>query len=409
MNRVRRKLALVLLVASAFAAPVLAQHRYATSDSSSEGRSDAYRAGQRALESEEWDDASVIFGKIASGSGNDADAALYWKAYADWKRKLKKESLEGLRHLVSAYPHSAWADDAKALELEVRGGKGAGGATNAEDEELKLYALDGLMQVEPEQAVPVLEKLLAGKSSQRIKERALFVLSQSDSPRAREILLRVAKTGGPIALRREAVKTLGIAGEPDDIAALASIARDTSAPPEVRDAVIEAYLIANRQDELVGLAQSDPDPRIRLKAIEALGALGALPSLRQLWTTEKDPTLRAKLLEAFGIAGDVETLAKAARESSDPQLRSKAIEGLAISSGPKARKVLRQLYGELSAPENKRKVVEALMIQGDATTLIELFRAEKDPGMKKVIIQQLSVMNDPEATRVILEVLGERP
>ena len=49
------------------------------------------------------------------------------------------------------------------------------------------------------------------------------------------------------------------------------------------------------------------------------------------------------------------------------------------------------------------------MIQGDAKTLIELFRAEKDPGMKKVIIQQLSVMDDPEATRLILDILGDRP
>ena len=67
------------------------------------------------------------------------------------------------------------------------------------------------MQLEPEKAVPVLEKLLAGNSSERIKERALFVLSQSDSPKAREILLRTAKTGQPIGLRCDAVKTLGIA------------------------------------------------------------------------------------------------------------------------------------------------------------------------------------------------------
>jgi len=407
MSRVRTKLATAILVVSALAAPAFAEPHYATSDSGSERRSEVYREGQRALDSEKWDDASRIFGKLASGSSDETDAALYWKAYADWKRKQKKESVEGLRKLLSAYPGSAWADDAKALELEIHGGTGAKGAPDAENEELKLYALDGLMQIEPDKAVPVLEKLLAGSSSQRIKERALFVLSQSDSPRAREILLRVAKTGQPVALRCEAVKTLGIAGEPDDIAALAVIARDTAAPPEVRDAVIEAYIIADRTDELLGIAKSDPDPRLRAKAIDALGATDALPSLRQLWSTEKDPVLRAKLLEAFGIAGDVETLAKAARESSDPQIRGKAIEGLGISNGPAAIKLLRQLYAEFSDPDDKRKVLEALMIQGDAKTLIELFRAEKDQGMKKAILQQLSVMNDPDATRAILDVLGE--
>jgi HEAT repeat protein len=407
MSRRRTKLALAFLLVCPLTTLALAEPRYATSDSGAEQRSAAYREGQRALESQNWDDASRIFGKIASGSGADADAALYWKAYADWKQKLKKESLEGIRQLLSAYPQSAWADDARALELEIRDGKGAKKSSDADDDELKLYALDGVMQMEPEQAVPVLEKLLAGNSSLRVKERALFVLSQSDSPRAREILLRTAKSGQPISLRCEAVKTLGIAGEPDDLAALATIAKDTAAPLEVREAVVEAYLIADRPDELLGIAKSDPDSRIRAKAIDALGASDALPLLRQLWNTEKDPVLRGKLLEAFGIAGDVDTLSKAARETSDPQIRRKAIEGLAISDNPAAAKALRQMYGEFSSPEDKRRVLEAFMVQGDAKTLIELFRAEKDPVMKKAIIQQLSVMDDPDATRTILDLLGD--
>ena len=371
--------------------------------------SEAYREGQQALEDEDWEEASRIFGKLAAGSSGETDAALYWKAYADWRRKLKKESLEGIGRLLSTYPQSPWADDAKALELEIRNGKTAKGVASAEDEELKLYALDGLMQIDPAQAVPVLERFLAGNHSLRAKERALFVLSQSDSPRAREILLRVAKTGQPIELRREAVRMFGIAGEPEDLAALASIARDASAPAEIREAVVEAFQIAGHSDGLVGLATSDPDPRIRRKAIEALGANGELPALRRLWSTEKDPELRAKLLEAFGIAGDVDTLAKAARESTDPKLRRKAIEGIGITSGPDASRVLRQLYGEFTSPDDKRKVVEALMVNGDAKVLIELFRAERDPGMKKVILQNLTVMDDPEAMRIILELLGEKP
>jgi HEAT repeat protein len=409
MTRCRTKLGFALLLASVAAAPALAGPRYATSDSGSASRSEAYRSGQHALDREDWDDASVIFGKIANGAGPETDAALYWKAYADWKQKKKKESLEGLQRLRSSYPKSAWADDAEALEHEIRGGGPSASASSADDEELKLYALDGLMQMDPEKAVPALEKILAGNYSARIKQRALFVLSQSASPRAREILVRTAKMGQPVELRREAVKTLGISGTPEDMTALASIAKDASAPPEVRDAVIEAYLISGRQDELYQIATTDPEPRIRLKAIEALGAVGALPALRRLWSTEQDPALKRKLLETFGVYGDVDTLVKVARETSDPQLRRKAIEGLGVSGRPEARKALRQMYGEFSSVEDRKKVLEGFMIQGDATTLVELFRIEKDPAMKKVIIQQLSVMNDPAATQVILEILGAKP
>lgn len=398
MSRVRTTFVLIVMLVAAAAA--------AARDEAP--RTEAYREGQRAIEQQDWDAASRIFAKIASKPGDETDAALYWKAYADWKRAQKKDALDGLRQLLASYPKSAWADDAKALELEIRDGKGARGAGAGDDEDLKLYALDALMQMEPGKAVPVLERLLAQDSSPRIKQRALFVLSQSDSPRAREILVRTAKSGQPVSLRCEAVKNLGIAGEPADLAALAEIARDTSAPPEVRNAVIEAYLVADRPDDLAGIATSDPDPRIRAKAIDALGAIGALPALRRLWTTEKDPELREKLLQAFGVAGDVDTLAKAARESSDPELRRKAIEGLGVAGDPAANRALRQLYGEFKGLEDKKKVVEALMVQGDAKALVELFRAEKDPALKRVIIQNLSVMDDPEAMSVILDVLGEK-
>jgi HEAT repeat protein len=203
------------------------------------------------------------------------------------------------------------------------------------------------------------------------------------------------------------VKTLGIAGEPDDIAALSAIGRDTAQPPEVREAVVDAYIIADKPEELLKIAKTDPDPRIRAKAIDALGATDALPMLRQLWSSESDPAIKGKLLEAFGIAGDVDTLAKVARESSDPKIRRKAIEGLGISDNAAAGAALRQMYGEFGNPDDKREVLEALMIQGDAKTLLALFRAEKNPEMKKAILQQLAVLDDPEATRAILDVLGD--
>jgi HEAT repeat protein len=412
MNRPLTLLAAMVLVGTALTSSAYAGMHDAASDGSTK-RSEAYRKGQSALDRKDWDEASRIFGSIASKSSDETDAALYWKAYADWKQSLKKDALEGVRHLLSSYPDSAWADDAQALEVEIRGSKAAAKAdkrakkTPDENEELKLYALDGLMQVKPEQAVPILDRLLAGDSSLRLKKRALFVLSQSDSPRAREILLRTVRSGQPMELRCEAVRTLGIAGEPDDIAALGTISRDMSAPPEVRDCVIDAYLISGRSNELLEVAKSDPDPRLRLKAIEALGANGSLGALRQLWGIEKDPRIKAKLLESFGIAGDVETLAKCARETNDPALRRKAVEGLAISGGENASKQLRLLYGEFQTPDDRKKVLEGLMIQGDAKTLLELFRAEKDPAMKKLILQQLSVMRDPEATEAIMEVLEQ--
>ena len=48
------------------------------------------------------------------------------------------------------------------------------------------------------------------------------------------------------------------------------------------------------------------------------------------------------------------------------------------------------------------------MMHGEGKILIELFRAEKDPELKRHLLQQLSLTNDPETTRVILEILGDK-
>ena len=51
-------------------------------------------------------------------------------------------------------------------------------------EELKITALEVLMSAPPERALPLVSKVLAGESSDEVKERALFVLSQIDLPEA---------------------------------------------------------------------------------------------------------------------------------------------------------------------------------------------------------------------------------
>ena len=101
--------------------------------------------------------------------------------------------------------------DAKALEIQVRQSVGQPVRPEAEaDEELKLLALQGLQHSDPDQAVPMLEKILQGPQSPRLKERALFVLAQSNSApcapgadhrRPRRLQSRPAAPRDPISRR----------------------------------------------------------------------------------------------------------------------------------------------------------------------------------------------------------------
>ncbi len=66
-----------------------------------------------------------------------------------------------LAALRQQYPSSHWLNDAQALEVEIHARAGAPVSPAAEsDESLKLIAINSLMQSDPTQALPILEKLL---------------------------------------------------------------------------------------------------------------------------------------------------------------------------------------------------------------------------------------------------------
>ena len=95
--------------------------------------------------------------------GPKADAALYWKAYAQNKQGLRTEALGTIGELNKAYPKSRYLQDAKALEVEVR--RDAGQPVrpeNESDEEMKLLVLNGLQNSAPDEAIPMLHEVHSG-------------------------------------------------------------------------------------------------------------------------------------------------------------------------------------------------------------------------------------------------------
>ena len=135
------------------------------------------------------DRAVESFNQVISGRGDRADAAMYWKAYSLNKLARRPEALTVLSELQKQFPKSPWVDDARRLDAEIRQSSGqAVSADSMDDEDMRLLALQALMQNDPDAALPQLEKMIAGPGSVRLKERALFVASRSRSPRGRQVI-----------------------------------------------------------------------------------------------------------------------------------------------------------------------------------------------------------------------------
>lgn len=372
-------------------------------------KDDLYRSGQKAIDEGRWSEAVSIFGKVAERGGPEADAGLYWKAYAQHKAGNRGEALATIRELASTFPKSSWLDDARALEVEMRDGQGPTvQPSGEEDEDLKLYALSGLMNHNPQKALPLVQQYLKGKHSLQDKEKALFLLTQSDLPQARQALLQIVRGSEHPELRAEAIRYVGLIAE-DDRSLLSELdgLYSSSQDRKLRSAVIEAFGMAEHRSGLVALIRAEKDQDLRRRAIDMLGGADGTEELKSLLQGETDTETRRALIRALGNAGDVDVLITAARGDKDPEARIEAIHSLGNDESPRAAEALRSLYAGSSDRRTRMAVIDALSNQENAKALIEIFRSEKDREMRKQIVHRLTDMDGPEAEAFVNKIFEQ--
>lgn len=254
-------------------------------------------------------------------------------------------------------------------------------------EALKIAALEALMAAPSKRALPIVTKVLRGNDSDDVKERALFVLSQIDEPEADALLGEITRTSRG-ELQEEAIRMTGINGNPQLLAGLKDVYRNGDS--EIREAVLEAYLIADDADAILEIANAATDSEEFESAVETLAAMGAVEKLRALRDKEG---MTESLIEAYAVAGDIETLREMALDSSNSERQAEAIEGLAIAGDADAKPLLMQIYGDTRDEDVREAVLEAMLIMGDDNGVLELFRASNDPGQKRELLELLVVMD----------------
>lgn len=284
------------------------------------------------------------------------------------------------------------ADQARAAAEDANGRRHT---APTEQEQLAIAALEGLMSAPPERALPLLKRVLTGPQTNLVKMRALFVLSQIDNDEAQKLLLDLARSDQG-ELRLEAVRMIGVGGNQASLSALTEIYRKGDAG--VRREVLNAYLIADRKQEVLTLAREAKDEGEARDAIQALGAMGALAELRQLGELGKHG---GALVQAYAIAGDLASLRKLADSSADPAVRVDATRSIGIVSSKDAGVALRELYRTSKDADVRRAALEGLMIHGDQQGLLEIYRSSKDPQEKKDVLRQLTVIGGDAAMEAI--------
>jgi HEAT repeat protein len=271
-----------------------------------------------------------------------------------------------------------------------------------ESEELALAALEGLMAQPPARALPIVKKVLAGSQSTLVKQRALFVLSQIDGPEAREILEQTARSTDP-ALRGEAIRSIGIGGDPKALASLQAIYN--AGGTDVKQEVLQAWMIAGHKEGVFQAALNAKTEEEATQAIHMLGAMGASEELRKLGDR---PNAARGLLDAFAISGDLESLRKIADGNGERSVRIEAVRRIGIIQTDAARAALRDIYTRSTDAEIKDAALHGMLIAGDEQGVLALYRAAKTPEEKRSLLRMLSMMDGDAALQAIDAALEQK-
>ncbi len=375
-------------------------------DSQQAARNDAdYQKGLSELDAHQWEQAVASFDSAAAHAKSNADAALYWKAYAQNRTGQREAALLTITQLREKYPGSRWLKDARALDLEVRAQSGSPVSPSSEpDDDLKLMAVNGLIRSDPSAAFPVLEKVLTSDNSERVKEQALFVLTQSSSPEATKLLANIATGKSNPDLQVKAIRLMGMMGNDQARKQLASIY--TLSPNErVKRAILQSYMQSGSRDLLLHVAQTELNPDLRRDAIRQLALTGGEEQLWQLYQSDKSPEDRKAILQSMFLSGNATRLLQVARTDSDPELREAAIKSLGLMGNKVPGETMVSLYESDRDTQVRKAVLNSLFLQGNGKALVDLARREKDPEMKKEIVSKMALIHSKEVTDYMMELL----
>jgi HEAT repeat protein len=272
-----------------------------------------------------------------------------------------------------------------------------------DDEALALAALEGLMAQPGERALPIIKKVLAGSQTTLVKQRALFVLSQIDSPEARAILAQTSRSSDA-SMRGEAIRSIGIGGDPTLLDGLQETYQAGDA--DVKQDVLQAWMIAGRKEAVYQAALNAKSEDEANEAIRMLGVMGASDELRKLGDR---PNAASGLLDAYAISGDLASLRKIAEGSGERSVRLEAVRKIGMIQSDAARVALRDIYSRSTDADIKEAALQGMLMAHDEEGVLGFYRAAKTGHEKRALLRMLSMMDGDAALKAIDAALEKKP
>jgi len=344
-----------------------------------------------------------------------ADASTHGDAealYAQVQGALAKQGDPDAAHWISLHANSV--DTARV-------GTVGSCANGDDDDDPRIAALNALLQMDADRAVPVLKKVLERRDacSVSLRRKAVFIISQQQTPETEDILLGAARNDPDEDVREQAVFWLSQVGSAKATSALDSILLNSSNPDLQKKAVFALSQI-NSPDAsrmLKDYAQKASAPvEARADAIFWLGQQGRGENaayLRTLYAQLDNDDLKDKDIFSISQIGGAENLNwlmdLAANSKEDIDMRKKALFWAGQSNDVSLER-LTGLYDRMTDRDMKEQMifVYSQRHEGQALDkLIDIAKHDTDPELRKKAIFWIGQSHDPKAAQYLQEVISQ--
>lgn len=294
-----------------------------------------FRSARDLITDGDWAKAQAKFDEYITSFPNEKniDAALYWKAYADFKLTQYSRSRDALDVLLAKYPNSNWRDDARVLLAQMP------------------LAYAGLVSAVKAQTVTV----------PAIQQPLIYTPSIAMPP------IAIAPVAQAAQGLQDALLTPGAIGfGPAEIAGSA----DDDDPCEFKIVVLQALFQTDVQRGIIAATEwlkpgSTQTVRCKSAALTLLGRNGGktvTPVILGVARNETDLKLRARAISTLGATNDdsvVDSLRDFAMSSQDNEIVEAALYALSKHTGERAITVLSDFASNKSRTIAQRKVAIA--------------------------------------------------
>jgi HEAT repeat protein len=321
---------------------------------------------------------------------------------------------------------TARADAARESELTARGLGGSLTLTRQQcrGDDIRTVALNALMQMDSEQALPLLREVMERRDecSVHLRRRAMMMLAEQRDPAAQAILIQAALADPDPQVREQA--TFWLAHVPGDAAieALARILAENPTP-----AVRERALFALGQQQGPRAAailrdyalREDLPEDVRRQIVLSLAHTDNAANagfLRQLYDRTSDAAIKQQIVMTLSHDASPETADWILRLATDPdepvEVRRHALLMAANAPGLESDRLIR-LYDESQDADMRRHVLMLLgqRVHSDPAAvgkLVDIARTTEDADLQRMLVYMLSESRDPRVTQLMAE-LVRRP